>query len=145
MKKLLYLLIFIWSLIWSFPQNIVGLVFLVLHIIHDEKVEITFHKFTVIVYTSITKYVHAGVSFGPFIIINRNFASKIKNVYNRDVEVHEFGHSVHNLFMGILYLPAVGLVSYNRSRYWTKHKLQYEDYFNGYPEDLADKLGKKFF
>ena len=58
---------------------------------------------------------------------------------------HEFGHTFQSRMLGPLYLPLVGVPSVLRVLYAVVFRevtgTRWEGYFDGYPEDWADRLG----
>jgi hypothetical protein len=66
-----------------------------------------------------------------------------------DNKAHEYGHSIQSRYLGPLYLIVVGIPSFIRagySRYYYKREgVFWTNYFNGFPEKWANKLGKEFF
>jgi len=163
-KNILYKLVFILSIMWQAPQTIIGFLFFILCIIlrkdinknpvkyYDPRVAkydfpmksyYKWHKHTIITYTPL---VSSGISLGCFIFINP-FSLYVNTVYyGVNTESHEFGHSIQELILGWLYLLVIGIPSYIRSLIWyydiTKKP---EDYNKGYPENWAERLGKKFY
>jgi hypothetical protein len=55
--------------------------------------------------------------------------------------MHELGHQRQSEMFGPLYLLIVGLPSIIRARIWVGRKLPPLDYYKGWPENQADKLG----
>ncbi len=126
MNRFLRILLFIWEL----PQTLLAsmiIVFLRKKIIKRE----TF-KHTNILYA---KNFPGGLSLGRFIIFNaRYFNDKLS-------KKHEYGHSIQSLCLGWLYLIIVGLPSIMRVIVWRLLKLDSLNYYKGYPENWANKLG----
>ena len=56
---------------------------------------------------------------------------------------HEYGHHRQSLYLGWLYIPAVGFPSIIRCIYCNLAKKGYTWYHGGYPERWADELGKQ--
>jgi len=58
---------------------------------------------------------------------------------------HELGHTKQSRLLGPLYLPVVGLPSISRAAYALVHRevtgKQWTGYYEGYPENWADRLG----
>jgi len=76
-----------------------------------------------------------GISLGIYIILNEKY-------YKRDLaKKHEFGHSMQSLYLGWFYLIVIGIPSLIRSIIWRLFKLDSRDYYRGYPESWANRLG----
>ena len=54
---------------------------------------------------------------------------------------HEYGHCIQSRMLGPLYLLVVGLPSITRLMWWRLLRLPPSDYYRGYPEAWADRLG----
>jgi len=74
-----------------------------------------------------------GVSLGPFICLG-SWQSKF-------ILKHEYGHSIQSMILGPLYLLVVGLPSILRASLWLLQRRDPHDYYQGYPEKWASKLG----
>ena len=119
--------------VWQFPQNLLG--FLVSRGCRYE----TECK-GVEVYTKFS-FFNSGVSLGKYAILQRSLYIMPENV------LHELGHSRQSLYLGPLYLLAVGLPSLARNLWdrafhkgWGYAKRK-NWYYSGYPENWADRLG----
>lgn len=84
-----------------------------------------------------------GVSLGYFV-----FWSRGRNRYFRAdtlMKRHEYGHSFQSRWLGPLYLPLVGVPSVSRVLYGMAYRevkgTQWLNYYAGYPENWADRLG----
>jgi hypothetical protein len=77
-----------------------------------------------------------GISLSYIIILNARYTDY------PDVIKHEYGHSRQSLMLGWFYLPVVGLPSLIRSIIWNIKKLPEKDYYNKFPENWANKLGR---
>ena len=126
--------------IWELPQNILGL----------------FVRLWVRKKVLKTEYIHSrwffntpafGVSLGSFV-----FYSDAENPFvkiNPDNKKHEFGHTIQSMIFGPLYILVIGLPSISRVLYsllyYRKHKRIWTHYYDGYPENWADRLGAKYF
>lgn len=84
-----------------------------------------------------------GVSLGSFVFYNdrgnRYFAP------DPLMRRHELGHTFQSRLLGPLYLPLVGVPSVARVVYGIAYReitgARWENYFAGYPESWADRLG----
>ena len=66
------------------------------------------------------------------------------NKHDRRVLVHEFGHSVQSMLLGLLYLPVIGIPSFIWCNLPPFRKLRKEkgvSYYRFYPESSANFLG----
>jgi len=84
-----------------------------------------------------------GVSLGWFVFWSRRFAPGFASAArNRD---HEYGHSLQSRALGPLYLLLVGVPSVSRVVYSVLHYRltgqSWTGYYDGWPEDHADRLG----
>lgn len=77
-----------------------------------------------------------GISLSYIIILNTRY------IDYPDVIKHEYGHSRQSLMLGWFYLPVVGLPSLIRSIIWNIKKLPEKNYFNKFPENWANGLGR---
>lgn len=116
--------------IWEFPQMLFGVImiaFLKRRIVRYEN-----YKRLKIIYV---KDFPGGISLGGYIILNEKY-------YKRDLaKKHEFGHSMQSLYLGWLYLIVVGIPSLTRFIIWRLFKLDSREYYRGYPESWANRLG----
>jgi len=64
---------------------------------------------------------------------------------DRTVRAHEYGHTFQSKMLGPLYLPLVGVPSVMRNVYAFAYReitgRRWTGYFDGYPENWADRLG----
>lgn len=84
-----------------------------------------------------------GVSLGYFV-----FWSRGRNRYFQAdslMKRHEYGHSFQSRWLGPLYLPLVGVPSVSRVFYGMAYRevkgTRWLNYYGGYPESWADRLG----
>ena len=125
--------------IWELPQNTLGVLNLVANGTRRRVERVVVDRGRVM----IELREGAAVSLGAFV-----FWTRRDNPYvpvgpeNRD---HEYGHSIQSRMLGPLYLPIVGVPSSARAIYAVvHHKLRgkrWEHYYDGYPENWADRLG----
>lgn len=123
---------------WELPQNIFGV--LLYGILKYKKQVTGFEKESHLRFIETKKL---GVSLGWFIFwspTGNRFAQ-----YTNDCRMHEYGHARQSVILGPLYLLLVGIPSVSRviySRwYFRKNGIHWKYYFDGYPENWADKLG----
>lgn len=118
--------------IYQFPQIIIGriiLVFLGKRITKTEPYSIA------TVYRYRPRRLLWGVSLGPIIILADH------PTHDETTARHEYGHSLQSRKLGPLYLIVVGIPSFLRATLWWVFKLPKGDYYRGYPEAWADRLG----
>ncbi|MFA5970922.1 MAG: hypothetical protein WC780_01125 [Lentimicrobiaceae bacterium] len=124
--------------IWELPQNLLGFVVFVImktrrRIITTEKEA---HHFYI-------ETPNTGVSLG-WLIFWTPSANRFSHLIN-DCRMHESGHAHQSVILGPIYLLVVGVPSLARVIYsrWYRKKYdrEWENYFNGFPENWADKLG----
>jgi len=137
-EKYLRLLVASLFLFWELPQNIVGAItFFNLKRLRKVKA-VSYEKDRFFIETP-----HRGVSLGTFIFWTKrsNRYSHLKN----DCKMHEYGHSIQSRLLGPLYLLIVGIPSIMRffySAWYVKRKgSDWQNYYAGFPENWADKLG----
>lgn len=113
---------------WCLPQNLVGVVVLLVTKIQGAATE----RYKGCIVSRWKDY--RGVSLGQFLFVNANAA---------DVTVkHEYGHSKQSLMLGWLYLLVVGLPSIIWAGCFAKYRMKHGvGYYSVYPENWADKLG----
>jgi len=124
--------------IWELPQNLLGL--LVYAIMKSRRkilnTELEAHHLFIETHDT-------GVSLGWFIFWTPS-GNRFEHYVN-DCRMHEHGHSKQSVMLGPLYLIIVGIPSLSRvlySRWYRKRYGQsWKNYFNGFPENWADKLG----
>ena len=131
-EKLLY--------IWQLPQNLVGLICLLI-----------WKKTGMVVYNGmkirICKTFPSGISLGNYIIVNK-YPFGRENGWN-DIK-HEYGHHLQSLKLGCLYLLVIGIPSllgniydrifHTKENGWTPEQ-SYKWYYNQPWEKWADRLG----
>jgi len=117
-------------MIWELPQIFVAgmiIIFLRRKITGREH-----YKNSIIFYI---KRFPAGISLGRFIILNDKYEGNKLSIK------HEYGHTVQSMYLGWLYLFVIGLPSIIRVLVWRMKRLKSLDYYKGYPENWANKLG----
>ncbi len=132
-------MIILFLFIWELPQNLLGMVVYVIMKIKGRIVNTEQDAYHLFIETPGT-----GVSLGWFIFWtpSGNRFAHLKN----DCRMHEYGHALQSKMLGPLYLPVVGIPSLARAAYsrWYKRKYgsSWQNYFNAFPENWADKLGE---
>ena len=125
MKNFLKTVWDVWLHFWQLPQNLLGLLFLLVlrtrRLVHEQDGR----RFYV------ARAMRGAISLGDYIIISEN-SSRRKPVYD-----HEFGHTVDSRKWGWLYLPVIGLCS-------GLHFLLYDqatNYYDYWTERRANRFG----
>lgn len=128
-----------WS--WELPQSLLGAILLSFY----EKT-----RLKTIDYKGHQVYIYdkfpGGVSLGYYILIDYNrydwnnqyIRQSLKNSIK-----HEYGHCIQSKYLGIFYLPTVGLLSSTHNilcRIKDRYNISY-DYYKFFIEYQADKLG----
>jgi len=122
--------------IWQLPQHLLALIIKN----HYPIIKVIYYK-TSIIY--IIKKGRFAISLGKYIFINENFS---KNPMARMIP-HEYGHSIQSKILGPLYLIIVGIpsITQNKLSSFLKkrgHIKMSQNYYNRFPENWADRLGK---
>ena len=140
MKNFLKTVWDVWLYFWQFPQNLLGLLFLLVlrtrRLVHEQDGR----RFYV------ARAMRGAISLGDYIIISENSARR-KPVYD-----HEFGHTVDSRKWGWLYLPVIGLCSglhcllYDRDAnyydYWTERRANRFGGIEGYAGEFEYTGGR---
>ena len=132
-KTLWALLLFVWQL----PQNLLGLVLFAWYGQADNAVEGEYRGKHVL-YSSAMR---GGISLGDYIVLPAKY-SYVKSTYISQTHDHEYGHTRQSLYLGWLYLIAIGLPSIVWA--WLHSSLNCladKNYYAFYTEAWADKLG----
>lgn len=124
--------------LWEFPQNLLGVIVFAIMKYQGKVVRVEQTGIKFLIETPKT-----GVSLG-WIIFWTPSGNRFAHLTN-DCLLHELGHSRQSVLLGPLYLVIIGIPSlcrviYSRWYYRKNHK-KWENYFNGFPENWADKLG----
>ncbi len=87
---------------------------------------------------------HRGesASLGLFVFLSDSLDAQRKE----DVMIHEYGHTIQSLMLGVLYLPIIGVPSmiWCMTPYFQRKRIRKNiSYYSFYPERWADRLGKK--
>lgn len=146
--KLLKILKEIVLYIWQLPQNLLGLILL---LIMKYEVTLTLHNGNVVYFS---RNMSGGISLGRYSIINSYYAGlktgdkKIKEkeeLLELDVVKHEgIGHGTQSRWLGPLYLPIVGLQSIIWAWIYPCKAFPYSKngYYKFWTEKWADKLAE---
>jgi len=119
---------------WCFPQTLLGFLLRIIF-----RAEWTQRAQSADLYIVTGHEWFSGGSFGPYILLHP---------HNVDALWHEYGHCRQSIYLGPLYLLAVGIPSVLRNL-WSR-VLQARGaavrkivawYYSGYPERWADRLG----
>lgn len=126
--------------IWQLPQNIVGLITLV--IMGHEKV-LTANNGNKVYFSN---RMSGGISLGRYSIISKYYIRSHmtdKAILDLDVTRHEaLGHGTQSRYLGPLYLPVVGLQSIIwAGLYGSVIPYTTNGYYKFWTERWADKLG----
>ena len=124
--------------IWELPQNLFGL--LVFWIMKSRGKIVTVEPDE---YRYFIETPNTGVSLGWFVFWTPA-GNRFSHLVN-DCRMHEYGHAKQSVMLGPFYLLVVGIPSISRVLYsrWyrKKYNQSWKNYFNGFPENWADKLG----
>ena len=118
--------------LWEFPQLFLALLF---YLILKSRITYRFKYGDVQVYY--TENFPGGISLSFIVFLNEKYKGNITAVR------HEYGHTLQSLYLGWLYLIIVGIPSLIRAIIWNKFKLESKKYYLGYPENWANKLGRR--
>ena len=141
MKKAIYILI---QCTWGILQTVLGLFVFLAHI---KDRHYFYHGAVVTEWAA-----PSSVSLGMFVFVTKTpyFYEKLKDEYtmeelSRRLLVHEYGHTIHSLFLGPLYLIVMGIPS----TLWgflpccaNKRKNEKVSYFFFFTEKWANSLGE---
>ena len=117
--------------IWQLPQHLIGLA-----LIFFSKAKYKENIGTSKIFIHNYQW---GISLGQYIIVSKNSSNQVHK--------HEYGHSIQSKYFGWFYLLVIGLPSIiqniiSRITYKLGYKKYSSNYYNRYPENWADKLGK---
>ena len=127
MKRIVEILFYLWQL----PQNIVGLL-LVLVLRPEQAYDFGDEEPRVRLYYA--SRMRGGISLGKYVIMRDVFKD-----YRMGDEQHELGHSIQSRYLGPLYLVVIGLPSLLWACWWNEDRNR--DYYSFYTERWADRLG----
>jgi hypothetical protein len=118
---------------WCLPQTLIGFIIYQFYRTIKKVVKVKNYKAAKIIF--IRTKLFSGVSFGKYIILQDSY------MQNETTIKHEYGHTKQSFILGPFYLILVGIPSICRNIIWRIRKLSNDDYYKGYPEDWADRLG----
>jgi hypothetical protein len=126
------------SLVWEGPQTALGALVLAVEAARRRIVQVEVEAGRLVVESKGT-----GISLGHIVFWSReNSRWHDLDLRNR---AHELGHTRQSRMLGWLYLPVVGLPSISRAAYALVYRevtgRQWSHYYDGYPENWADRLG----
>ena len=131
---------FLWYLIqftWGLPQNLGGLVWFLIYFTKPHRI---WHGAVV---TRIRrKNFSGGFTLGIFIFLTEPLSPQAE----RDLLIHEYGHTVQSLYLGPLWSLSIGLPSMlwcNLPVFQRLRKCRGVPYSALYCEGWADRLGQK--
>ena len=116
--------------LWQFPQNLLGLLLVLLY----QRRAVANVVDRGVVYYIVPGF-RGGISLGLFVIVNRYFFE------NPNMWLHEYGHCRQSRYLGPLYLLAIGLPSLIWAALYKPEKGNYYDF---YTEKWADRLGRRY-
>lgn len=123
---------------WEFPQNLVGLATFWILKMQRKLVKVQKENYRYFIETQST-----GVSLGWFVFWTPD-GNRFPYLEN-DCRMHEYGHALQSSMLGPLYLLVVGVPSLSRVIYRRAYRKvkgrSWKKYYNGFPENWADKLG----
>lgn len=94
-----------------------------------------------------TKFEHKGISYLKSKLMGGGMTvgnySIVNDPGSRDLQIHEFGHTVQSRIFGPLYLPLFAIPSFFRAGFMVIFGIR-TPYLNFYTESWAEKLGKKY-
>jgi hypothetical protein len=130
--------ILIFFIIWEMPQNILGLITFICLSLSKDIENISFENNRLFI-----KLKSIAVSLGLFV-----FWSSLDNkviTISKNNKLHEYGHTIQSRIFGPLYLLCIGIPSIIRVLYgciyYRRAGKKWSNYYQGYPENWADKLG----
>jgi hypothetical protein len=128
----------LWTILWEQPQTILGAALLVVRWSLRLVGRIEIANGRVFVLTR-----GGAVSLGVFVFYNGK-----ENRYfypGSGIREHEYGHTFQSRWLGPLYLLVVGIPSVARGFYAVLYReltgRRWRGYFDGWPENQADRLG----
>lgn len=131
-RTILRVLLFLWEL----PQNLLGLLLLAVLQVSGKTGRLLSGRNRVWIPAPIS------VSLGLFIF----WTPPAEPAAADRIKEHEYGHSLQSRLLGPLYLIIVGLPSFSGALYALWYERRYHEhwdrYFDRFPEDWADRLGK---
>ena len=125
-------------LVWEFPQNLLGMGALLYDWSIGFVVQIKFERERLMIETK-----RRAISLGLFVFWTGRSNRWIE--LDERTKNHEWGHSIQSRMLGPLYLAVVGIPSTLRVLYLVAYRKikgrRWHGYFDGFPENWADRLG----
>jgi len=126
------------SFAWELPQNLLGAALYGLERWTGSALDVDHDRGRIFVESK-----RSAVSLGLFVFWRRGENRWF--VLDEHTRAHEYGHTFQSRWLGPLYLPLIGLPSVARVGYAVLHReltgRRWTGYFDGYPENWADRLG----
>jgi hypothetical protein len=126
------------SILWEAPQSALGIAMLGVEAARRRIKKIEVEGGRLVVESSGT-----GISLGYVVFWSRE-NSRWHDLDDRN-RAHELGHTKQSRLFGPLYLPVIGVPSISRAIYAFGYReitgRQWTGYYEGYPENWADRLG----
>lgn len=123
---------------WELPQNVLGMLLFAASRGLGAIKSLEVQEGRVVVESTVT-----AVSLGSFVFWMKGETRWF--VLDEQTRAHEWGHTFQSRMLGPLYLPLVGVPSVMRVIYAMGYReltgRRWTGYFDGYPEDWADRLG----
>ena len=130
LKRILWV---VWQAVWGLPQNLAGAV---MYLLFRKSEHLRFHGAVV------TAWKFRGCcSIGCFIFMEE------RCMHDRQLLVHEFGHTIQSALLGWLYLPVIVLPSTIWYMVPALRKWRHDkgiSYYRFYTESWANHLGEKW-
>lgn len=128
--------------IWQMPQNLLGLILL---LVYKPDLKCTASNGNIVYFS---KYMPGGISLGKYSIIDKDYYTytakcDMEKTMELDVTKHEaLGHGTQSRILGPLYLPVVGLQSIIWAWIYPSRRYPYtkNGYYKFWTEKWADKL-----
>jgi hypothetical protein len=118
-------------ILWELPQILLAII---IYIIMKKRIILTMDFKDSKVY--FIKDFPGGISLSFMIFLNDIDLSNLRAIK------HEYGHTIQSLCLGWFYLLIVGIPSLIRAGIWNHCKLEGKKYYEGFPENWADFLGR---
>lgn len=130
----------VYLILWELPQTLLGFAVFLTQIPRQRKLELIHGRVFVRAQTF-------GISLGKFVFWSDRFNDPAGRRPSN--KAHEYGHCIQSIIFGPLYLITIGIPSVSRGAYKLFMRrargVHWPHYYNGYPEDWADRLGARYF
>jgi len=133
--KLLHLLFYIIQFSWGIIQNIAGLfVFLYLMIKNPKRERMIFHASVICDWDNEIEC----MGLGMFV-----FMHNFNHTMNREILIHEYGHTIQSLILGPFFIPVIAIPSLIWCKTMEKYRKENNrSYYWLYCEKWANQLGE---